>query len=238
MILHRRPPRTIYDILSLTNSTLLILSHDVQKFLYPIDNFCFLFHSAIQEIPGLHRNWRFTEIFARVSSKPDDAYPYFHTVFKIHLSACLQNYEKWLLASPCLSVHPSIRVSVCQFESTRFLMEQFSSHFIPEYFSKICQENVSLKSNKNNQYFTWRPIYIYHNILLNSSQNEKSFRQICGENQDTHFMLNNFFSENHTIYEIIWKNYCWAREATDDNTIEHMCFAFWILKLQTYTQNI
>ena len=29
---------------------------------------------------------------------------------------------------------------------------------------------------------------------------------ICSENQNTHFMFNNFFSENHAIYEIIWKN--------------------------------
>jgi hypothetical protein len=28
---------------------------------------------------------------------------------------------------------------------------------------------VSLQSDKNNGYFTWRPIYIYDNIALNSS---------------------------------------------------------------------
>jgi len=27
-----------------------------------------------------------------------------------------------------------------------------------------------------------------------------------GENQNTHFMLNNFFSENRAVYEIMWKN--------------------------------
>jgi len=27
---------------------------------------------------------------------------------------------------------------------------------------------VSLKSDKNNRYFTWRPIYIYDHISLNS----------------------------------------------------------------------
>jgi len=28
----------------------------------------------------------------------------------------------------------------------------------------------------------------------------------CGENQNIHFMFDNFFSENHAIYEIMWKN--------------------------------
>jgi hypothetical protein len=33
----------------------------------------------------------------------------------------------------------------------------------------------SLKSDKNNGYFTWRPMCIYDNISLNSSYNEKYF---------------------------------------------------------------
>ena len=28
----------------------------------------------------------------------------------------------------------------------------------------------------------------------------------CRENQNTHFMLNNFFFENRTVYEIKWEN--------------------------------
>ena len=28
----------------------------------------------------------------------------------------------------------------------------------------------------------------------------------CRENQNTHFMFNNFFSENRVVYEIMWKN--------------------------------
>ena len=30
--------------------------------------------------------------------------------------------------------------------------------------------------------------------------------ECCSENQDTHFMLNTFFLEDHTFYEIMWKN--------------------------------
>jgi hypothetical protein len=28
----------------------------------------------------------------------------------------------------------------------------------------------------------------------------------CRENQNTHFIFNNFFSENRAVYEIVWKN--------------------------------
>jgi len=35
---------------------------------------------------------------------------------------------------------------------------------------------MSLKSDKTNSYFTWRSMYFYGNISLNSCQNEKCFR--------------------------------------------------------------
>jgi len=36
---------------------------------------------------------------------------------------------------------------------------------------------VTSKSDKNNRYFTWRPIYVFYHISLSSSQNEKCFGQ-------------------------------------------------------------
>jgi len=40
-------------------------------------------------------------------------------------------------------------------------------------FIKFVEEiQVLLKSDKHNGYFTWRPIYIYDSISLNSPQNE------------------------------------------------------------------
>ena len=67
-----------------------------------------------------------------------------------------QNCEKRLLASPCLSVHPSVRYS----SSVR--MEQLSSQrtdFHEIWYLRIFRKSVqkiqvSLKSNKNNGYFT------------------------------------------------------------------------------------
>jgi hypothetical protein len=78
----------------------------------------------------------------------------------ISLSACLQNSEKWLLASSCLSLS--------------VYMEQRSSHwtdFHELYLKKLWKfiEKIHglLKSDKNNKFFTWR-FDTYDNISLNS----------------------------------------------------------------------
>ena len=50
---------------------------------------------------------------------------------------------------------------------TRLPLDGFSLNFVFEYFSKISWENSSfLKSDKNNGYFTRRPIYIFDHISL------------------------------------------------------------------------
>jgi len=41
----------------------------------------------------------------------------------------------------------------------------------------------------------------------------------CRKNENTHFMFTIFFPENLVVYEIMWKRYVTAREATDDNII-------------------
>jgi hypothetical protein len=48
---------------------------------------------------------------------------------------------------------------------------------------------------------------IPHSVLFRMrSISDKS----CGENQNIHFMLSNFFSENCAFYEIMWKK--WYRK--------------------------
>jgi hypothetical protein len=51
--------------------------------------------------------------------------------------------------------------------------------------------------------------------------------EICRENQNTSFMPNNlfFFFENRAVYEIMWKKYDTARQATADNIIQRMRIA-------------
>jgi len=54
-----------------------------------------------------------------------------------------------------MSVFPSVQLH----GSARLPQEGFSSNFIFGYFWKIYRENsVSLKSDINSGYFTWRPI--------------------------------------------------------------------------------
>ena len=79
-----------------------------------------------------------------------------------------QNCEMRLLASSCLSVClsvcPSVRMELGS-HWTDFHETWYVSIF-RKYVEKI---QVSLKSGKNNGYFTWRPTYIHDNISPNSS---------------------------------------------------------------------
>jgi hypothetical protein len=61
---------------------------------------------------------------------------------------------------------------------------------------------VLLKSDKNKRYYTWRPVYIYNHTLLNSSWNEKYFRQKLYKNHNTHFIFNFFF----WMWYHLWQN--------------------------------
>jgi hypothetical protein len=58
---------------------------------------------------------------------------------------------------------------------------------------------------------------IYDNSSLNSSYNEKRFRQVCAENQNTRFINNNlFFRSSYLLWDNVEK-YGTAGQATDDN---------------------
>jgi hypothetical protein len=60
--------------------------------------------------------------------------------------------------------------------------------------------------------------YFYH-ISLTSSQNKNCLRQQSLRNQNTYFMINNFFPENHAVYEIIKKIVAQPEQATGNNII-------------------
>ena len=68
----------------------------------------------------------------------------------------------------------------------------------------------------------------------------------CTENQNTHFVFSNFFPQNRTIYEIMWKNIvergrpqmaiwrmriaCWKPKATDIQSEYVIIIAFALQK--------
>jgi hypothetical protein len=113
------------------------------------------------------------------------------TWFQARLQNCESEYEPRHICLP-----------VCPFTCYNSASNgRLSWNMIFEGFSKICLENwVWLNSGKNNGYFTWRCRHIHDYISL------KYFRQVCRENQNTHFMLNQLFSENRAFYEIMWTN--------------------------------
>jgi hypothetical protein len=80
------------------------------------------------------------------------------------LSGAFAKFEKWLLTLSC----PSVRSSVCPQGTTRLPLDGFWRNLIFETFSSTCRGNLSV-SNTWQENFTWRPMYLYDNISLNSS---------------------------------------------------------------------
>jgi hypothetical protein len=127
----------------------------------------------------------------------------------------------------------SFVMSVCPF----LPMEQLVSHWIEFYeisYFGIFRKSVekiqdSLKYDKNNGQFTWRPEYTYDNIALSSSYNEKYFWQLCRENQNTHFIFKTFSRKSRRLWDNTEKYYT-ARQVTDNNIIRPMHIACWIIK--------
>jgi hypothetical protein len=87
--------------------------------------------------------------------------------------SAFENCEKQLLASSCLSVRLSVRRSVRLCICTEQLgshQTDFDETWHLSFFRKSVEKiYVSLKSDKNNGYFTRRSLDIFDNISLNSS---------------------------------------------------------------------
>ena len=70
-----------------------------------------------------------------------------------------------------------VRPSVCEHGTTWSPLVGLCWDLIFENFSKYVRLiQATLTSDRNNGYFTWRLVYIFDHISLNSSWNEKRFR--------------------------------------------------------------
>jgi hypothetical protein len=106
----------------------------------------------------------------------------------------------------------------------------FTKFDICVFFETVQKIQVSLKSDKNSGFFTWRPTYDFYHIWLTVSWNEKSFGTKVAEKIKTHFVFNNiFFQKSYRLWDNV-AQYCRAGQATDDNTIRRMPIARWIIK--------
>jgi hypothetical protein len=69
------------------------------------------------------------------------------------------------------------------------------------FWKSVEKIDVSLKCDKNDRYFEWRCMYIYDNILLNSSHNGICSDKSCRANP-THILCPiTFFLENRDLYD-------------------------------------
>ena len=130
-----------------------------------------------------------SKVHTRNCKWPMHRFASYNTPYWAHSHNC----GKLLLTSSCLSVCLFVRVE--QVGSHRTVFHEIWHWIIFRKSSEKIQ--VSLKPRT----LHWRPVYIYNNILPNSSWNEKYFRQSCKDNQNTQFTINNFFY--HAVSEIM-----------------------------------
>jgi hypothetical protein len=136
-----------------------------------------------------------------------------------------ENCKKRLFLYVCLSVSSFSRMK----QHGSFWMD-FSEIWYSSIFRKSFEKiQIALKSDKNNGYFRWRPTDTHDSMSLNSSYNEKIFRQTCRENQNKYFVFNFFFRKSCRLWDNVEK-YGTARQVTDDNIIRRIRFAFWMNK--------
>jgi hypothetical protein len=111
------------------------------------------------------------------------------------------------------SFDTSACMSLCPHRTTGLPLDGFSWNFIFEFFQKSFKKiQVSLKHDKNNRYFTCRPIYIFYQI---TSSNEM-FKKKVVEKIKTHILY------SVTCFQKLWDNvekYGRGRQATVDNMV-------------------
>ena len=119
-----------------------------------------------------------------------------------------------------MSVCPSIRLR----GTTWLPLNDFYEIWFLSFFLKSVEKiQVSLKSDNNNGYFTWRPAHFVSCLAQLFSEWEKFQAKIL-EKIKTHFLcsVNNFFSENRAFYEMKWNNIL----APDRSQMTKLCQCF------------
>jgi len=86
-------------------------------------------------------------------------------------------------------------------------------------------------------HFTWRQIYIFDHISLFNLRMTNVSVKSCTESQNTHFVFNSFFFENHAVCEIMWKNT--VEPGRPEMTVWRMRIACWVPKAKhTHTHHL
>jgi len=98
------------------------------------------------------------------------------------------------------------------------------------FLKSVYKIHVSFKSDRNNRRLIWTRVYIYDNISLNSSYNEKYFRQNLYR-KSKHILCSIIVSSlNPAVCDIMRQKSGTARQDTDDNAMRCMRFACCVAK--------
>ena len=123
----------------------------------------------------------------------------------------------------------SFVTSVCPHGTTRLPPDEIKKKRYLNIFRKSVEEiQVSLKSDKNNGYFTWRPIYTFYLILTHFFLEWGMFQTKVVEKIKTQILCAIKIFFNCAVYEITWKNT--VHPDTTQITIWHMRITCWIPK--------
>jgi hypothetical protein len=138
----------------------------------------------------------------------------------LHLHLCKpssQKCKKQLFASACLSVH---------MEQLGFHQRDFHESLYLSIFRKSIKKiEVSLKSDKNNWYFTWRPIQIFFlNHIWLVLHRMRNFSYIFLSKLKTHnlFSVTAFFRKSCHLWDNVEK-YFIATQDTVDSIVHARC---------------
>jgi len=106
----------------------------------------------------------------------------------------------------------------------------FMKFYIWIFWKFVDKIEVSLKSDKNDGHCTWRSMYIFDHVSLNSSKNEKCLRQKLYRKSKHTFRVQSLFIffENRAVYETMWKNT--VEPNRPHVTIGRMRIAYWVSK--------
>jgi len=107
-----------------------------------------------------------------------------------------------------LSVCPADHPSVSPHRTNRFHWTDFHEIWYLNIFRKSIEKiQVSLQSDKNNRYFTWRPIYIFLSYLTEFFLEWVIFQTKFIENQNPNFVLNKVFTKSLRLWDNV-ERYC------------------------------
>ena len=170
-------------------------------------------------------------------------------------SYCIQNYQKYYLSfvrryrfrrAEKIEKKATISFIMClPIDPPPVRLEQLGSQwtnfheilYLRNFRIPIESLKASLKSDKN-EWAHYMTTFVHtDNISLNTSYNDKYFRQSCTENQHKQFIVN-MFPKSCRLLDSVGKRGRLG-QATDNNTVWRMHFGCWITKAtDTHIENV